>query len=67
MQSGFNQGFELPTSGGWKTYFDCDFTTRAATSYSDGTYQINGKTMTVSNISSSGSIANVTGTAWSGR
>ena len=62
MQSGFNQGFELPTSGGWKTYFDCDFTTQAAASYADGTYQINGKTMTVSNISSSGSIANVTGT-----
>ena len=62
MQSGFNQGFELPTSGGWKTYFDCDFTELPTASYPDGSYQVNGKTMTVSNISASGSIANVTGT-----
>lgn len=62
MLSGFNQGFELPTSGGWKTYFDCDFTELPAASYANGSYQVNGKTMTVSNISSTGSIANVTGT-----
>lgn len=35
MKSGFNQGFELSTSGGWKTY--CDFTGLPATSYSDAT------------------------------
>ena len=62
MQSGFNQGFELPTSGGWKTYFDCDFTELPPASYADGTYQVNGKTMPVSHLSASGSIANVTGT-----
>ena len=62
MPTGFNQGFTLQTTGGWKTYFDCDFTELPPASYADGTYQVNGKTMTVSNISASGSIANVTGT-----
>jgi hypothetical protein len=61
MLTGFNQGFELSTTGGWKTYFDCDFRNLPATTYADGAYTVQGKQMTVANISSSGSIANVAG------
>jgi len=62
MQSGFNEGFSLSTTGGWKTYFDCDFTTLPTANYADGNYTINGKTMTVVNTSVSSSISNVQGT-----
>jgi len=62
MQSGFNEGFSLSTTGGWKTYFDCDFTKLPAANYADGNYTINGKTMTVVNTSVSSSISNVQGT-----
>ena len=62
MQSGFNQGFSLPTKGGWKTYFDCDFTLLTSKAYTDGAYTVNNKTMTVTNVSSSGSISNIAGT-----
>lgn len=61
MPTGFNQGFTFQTAGGWKTYFDFDFTSLPTGDFTNGTYTIGGKTMTVENYSSSGSIAAVAG------
>lgn len=66
MNQGFNQGFELSTTGGWKTYLDVDFTRLENKTLANGSQNFGGKSFTVENINSEATIniVNGSGLVW---